>query len=150
MAARTNCQAVACLRSLCSSSRGDGLGRTEHGLSFALAQTAWQLVRVSWQGLRFAGEDAVVSVTGRGGKVAFVGFGSGAPSVTPAEFIVKQLSLMGSFVFPIDHYFRILDFVRDRKIPLEATITHSVPLADAAEILPAFDRGETGKVILVP
>jgi threonine dehydrogenase-like Zn-dependent dehydrogenase len=91
-----------------------------------------------------------VAVTGRGGKVAFVGFGSGAPSVTPAEFIVKQLSLMGSFVFPIDHYFPILDFVRERKIPLEATITHSVPLADAAEILPAFDRGETGKVILVP
>jgi threonine dehydrogenase-like Zn-dependent dehydrogenase len=97
-----------------------------------------------------AAQSATVAVTGRGGKIAFVGFGSGAPSVTPAEFIVKQLNLMGSFVFPIDHYFRILDFVRDRKIPLEATITHSVPLADAAEILPAFDRGETGKVILVP
>jgi threonine dehydrogenase-like Zn-dependent dehydrogenase len=53
-------------------------------------------------------------------------------------------------VFPIDAYFRILDFVQRQKIPLEATITDTVPLADAPEIFPAFDRGETGKVILVP
>ena len=57
---------------------------------------------------------------------------------------------MGSFVFPIDAYFRILELVQRQKIPLEATITHTVPLIDAPEILPAFDRGETGKVILVP
>jgi L-iditol 2-dehydrogenase len=95
-------------------------------------------------------QSATVAVTGRGGRVAFVGFGSGTPSITPAEFISKQLSLMGSFVFPIDHYFRILEFVRDRKVPLERTVTHTVPLAEAPEILPAFDRGETGKVILVP
>jgi len=95
-------------------------------------------------------QSATVAVTGRGGRVAFVGFGSSAPSIVPAEFIGKQLSLMGSFVFPIDHYFPILDFVRRSKIPLEATVTHTVPLAEAPEILAAFDRGETGKVILVP
>ena len=93
---------------------------------------------------------ATVGVTGRGGRVAFVGFGSGAPSITPSEFIVKQLQLMGSFVFPIDSYFRILEVIRRLKIPLEATVTHTVPLAEAPSIFPAFDRGETGKVILVP
>lgn len=97
-----------------------------------------------------ATQKASVAVTGRGGRVAFVGFGSGAPSITPAEFIGKQLDLMGSFVFPIDAYFRILDFVRRQGVPLEKTITHTVPLAEAPEILPAFDRGETGKVILTP
>jgi propanol-preferring alcohol dehydrogenase len=97
-----------------------------------------------------AAQTATVAVTGKGGRIAFVGFGSGTPSVTPSEFIVKQLSLMGSFVFPIDAYFRILDFVLHKQVPLEATVTHTVPLADAPEILPAFDRGETGKVILVP
>jgi D-arabinose 1-dehydrogenase-like Zn-dependent alcohol dehydrogenase len=91
-----------------------------------------------------------VAVTGRGGRIAFVGFGSAAPSIAPSEYIVKELRLMGSFVFPIDAYFRIMDFVRHYKVALEATITHSVPLEDAAEILPAFDRGQTGKVILVP
>lgn len=97
-----------------------------------------------------AAQSATVAVTGRGGGIAFVGFGSGTPSITPAEFIVKQLRLMGSFVFPIDHYFRILEFVRDKKVPLERIITHTVPLPEAPEILGAFDRGETGKVILVP
>lgn len=97
-----------------------------------------------------AAQTASVDVTGRDGNIAFVGFGFGGPSITPAEFIVKQLNLMGSFVFPIDAYYPMLDFVRSRKVPLEATITHTVPLADAPEILPAFDRGETGKVILVP
>jgi propanol-preferring alcohol dehydrogenase len=97
-----------------------------------------------------AAQTVSVDVTGRGGSVAFVGFGSGVPSITPADIIVKQLSLMGSFVFPIDAYYTMLDFVVSEKVPLEATITHTVPLADAPDILPAFDRGETGKVILVP
>src|SRR5262252_5806279 len=64
-----------------------------------------------------AAQAVSVAVTGRGGRVAFVGFGSATPSITPADIIVKQLSLMGSFVFPIDAYYRILDFVQRRKVP---------------------------------
>ncbi len=95
-------------------------------------------------------QTTTVEVTGRGGRIAYVGFGSGAPSISPAQFIEKQLTLMGSFVFPIDAYERVLDFVQRQDVPLEATITDTVSLTDAPEILPAFDRGETGKVILVP
>ena len=36
-------------------------------------------------------QSATVAVTGNGGRVAFVGFGSSTPSITPAEFIGKQL-----------------------------------------------------------
>jgi threonine dehydrogenase-like Zn-dependent dehydrogenase len=54
---------------------------------------------------------------------------------------------MGSFVFPIDAYERILEFVQTQDVPLERIVTHTVPLDEAPEILPAFDRGETGKVI---
>jgi threonine dehydrogenase-like Zn-dependent dehydrogenase len=97
-----------------------------------------------------AAQSTTVAVTGRGGRIAFVGFGSETPSITPSDCIVKQLTLMGSFVFPIDAYFRILELVQHQKIPLEATITHTVSLTDAPEILPAFDRGETGKVMLIP
>ncbi len=97
-----------------------------------------------------AAQATSVDVTGRGGSVAFVGFGASVPSIMPADINVKQHNLMGSFVFPIDAYYPMLDFVLREKVPLEATITHTVPLADAPEILPAFDRGETGKVILVP
>ena len=54
---------------------------------------------------------------------------------------------MGSFVFPIGAYEEIVSFVRRHAVPLEALITHRVPLQAAAEILPECDRGETGKVV---
>jgi propanol-preferring alcohol dehydrogenase len=88
-----------------------------------------------------------VEVTGRNGKVAFVGFGETRPMLSPAMFIEKQLSLIGSFVFPIDRYEEMLGFVRRHDVPIEATITHTVSLDDAPEVFPAFDRGETGKVV---
>ncbi len=89
-------------------------------------------------------------VTTRGGRVAFVGFGSGIPSLSPTSFIEKQLTLMGSFVFPIDAYESILHFVQSQQVPLESMVTHTVGLDDAPDMIAAFDRGETGKVIISP
>ncbi len=91
-----------------------------------------------------------VDVTTRGGRVAFVGFGSGIPSISPTSFIEKQLTLMGSFVFPIDAYESILHFVQSQQVPLESMVTHTVGLDDAPDMIAAFDRGETGKVIISP
>lgn len=91
-----------------------------------------------------------VDVVGRRGKVAFVGFGSSTPSITPSKFIDRQLTLLGSFVFPINIYEDILGFTQRYDVPLESMVTHTVSLEDSPEILPAFDRGETGKVIIVP
>ncbi len=91
-----------------------------------------------------------VEVTARGGRIAYCGFGSGEPSISPSSFIEKQLTLMGSFVFPIDAYEDILGFVQAQFVPLEAMVTHTVGLDDAPDIIAAFDRGETGKVIIAP
>jgi L-iditol 2-dehydrogenase len=94
-----------------------------------------------------AGQTAAVEVAGRSGRVCFVGFGATRPALEPAKFIEKQLTLFGSFVFPIDRYEEILGFVRDRAIPIEASVTHTVALDDAEAMFAAFDRGETGKVV---
>ena len=94
-----------------------------------------------------AAQVAAVEATGRNGRVAFVGFGETQPTLSPAQLIEKQLTLFGSFVFPIDRYEEILGFVLKQKVPIEATITHHVSLDDALEVFPAFDRGETGKVV---
>lgn len=93
------------------------------------------------------GQTTAVDVTGRGGRVAFVGMGSDTPSISPSQFIDKQLTLTVSFVFPIDAYSEILGFVKRLDVPLEATVTHRVTLEDAPDIVPLVDRGETGKVI---
>lgn len=96
-----------------------------------------------------SGQTNSILAAGRNGRVAFVGFGAKEPAISPAQFIEKQLTLMGSFVFPIDHYEEILGFVSRHQIPLEATVTHRVGLDEAPEIFAAFDRGETGKVVFV-
>jgi propanol-preferring alcohol dehydrogenase len=93
---------------------------------------------------------STVDVTGRRGKIAFVGFGSGTPSITPSTLIDKQLTLMGSFVFPINAYEDILGFVQRYDVPLESMVTHTVSLDDSPAMFPALDRGETGKVIIAP
>lgn len=95
------------------------------------------------------GQKGAIEATCRGGRVAFVGFGATEPAISPAQFIQKQLALLGSFVFPIDAYEEIADFVRRHAVPLEATVTHQVPLDDAPDVFPACDRGETGKVVFV-
>jgi threonine dehydrogenase-like Zn-dependent dehydrogenase len=58
-----------------------------------------------------SGQHAAVESTGRGGRVAFAGFGSGGPTLSPSQFIQRQLALLGSFVFPIDAYEDIVGFV---------------------------------------
>jgi threonine dehydrogenase-like Zn-dependent dehydrogenase len=93
------------------------------------------------------GQASAIAATGRGGRVAFVGFGAQEPAINPSTFIEKQLTLLGSFVFTLDTYAPMLRFVREHNVPLEALVTHRLPLAAAADIFPACDRGETGKVV---
>jgi len=88
-----------------------------------------------------------VEVTGRNGRVGFVGFGEVQPAISPAQFIEKQLTLFGSFVFPIDRCEEMLRVVQTHEVPIEATVTHQVTLDDAPEVFSAFDRGETGEVV---
>jgi threonine dehydrogenase-like Zn-dependent dehydrogenase len=94
-----------------------------------------------------SGQTNAVAVTGRNGRVCFVGFGTAEPTIQPSQIIERQLTLFGSFVFPIDRYDEMLGFVRRHEVPLEATVTHTVTLDEAPEIFAAFDRGETGKVV---
>ena len=58
------------------------------------------------------------------------------------------MTLIGSFVLPIQMYFDMVRFVRDRKVPLDAMITHRFPLEKAPEAFTLFDSGKTGKVVL--
>ena len=89
---------------------------------------------------------AVESVR-RGGKVVFVGFGARHPTLNPAQFIGRQLTLMGSFVIPIYMYHDMASFIVEHQIPLERMVTHRFPLDQAPQAFALFDSGKTGKVI---
>lgn len=92
---------------------------------------------------------AIVAGAGRGGRVAFVGFGDAEPALNPADLIDRQLTLFGSFVFPLDTFDPLVRFVRTHGETLEEIVTDRVTLQDVPAVMPAVDRSETGKVVIV-
>ena len=83
------------------------------------------------------------------GKVGFVGLGWSEPNIVPSKFIGKSLTLVGSFVFPINAYWEIINFLLDRKIPLRKTITHKFNILDAPKAFELADSQTVGKVMIV-
>jgi threonine dehydrogenase-like Zn-dependent dehydrogenase len=95
-----------------------------------------------------SGREGAVAGLCVGGRGVFVGFGSQDKTVNLSQIISRQLTLIGSFVLSIPQYFEMARFVIDRKLPLEAMITHRFSIDDAPEAFALFDNGKTGKVIL--
>lgn len=95
-----------------------------------------------------AGQNGAVDGLRLGGKAAFVGFGVREKTLNPAQFIGRQLTLMGSFVMPICMYWDLADFIIEHDVPLEQMITHRFSIEEAPEAFRLFDSGKTGKVIL--
>jgi len=67
--------------------------------------------------------------------------------MAPADFIGKQLTLMGSFVSNIAAYWDLAQLLTERQIRLEQVVTHRFRLDDAPEAFRLFDSGRTGKVV---
>jgi propanol-preferring alcohol dehydrogenase len=82
------------------------------------------------------------------GRAVFVGLGMQTEPSDWHPMIVKQLSLLGSYVIPIYLYFDMVDFILEHKLPLGRMVTHRFPIEAAAEAFRVFDQGQTGKVIL--
>ena len=95
-----------------------------------------------------AGQNGAVDGLRLGGRAVFVGFGSREKTLNPAQFIGRQLTLMGSFVLPIHLYWDMVKFILDRQVALENLITHRFTLEQAPAAFTLFDSGKTGKVIL--
>lgn len=94
-----------------------------------------------------SGQNAAVEGLRLGGRAVFVGIGHQEKTLNPSQIIGRQLTLMGSFVLPIYQYYDMLRFVQDRKVPLDAMVTHRFSIDQAVEAFELFDSGATGKVI---
>jgi propanol-preferring alcohol dehydrogenase len=69
-------------------------------------------------------------------------------TLNPAQFIGRQLTLMGSFVIPIYMYYDMATFIVEHRLPLAKLVTHRFSIEEAPEAFALFDQGRTGKVIL--
>ncbi len=94
-----------------------------------------------------AAHAAALQAAALGGRVAFVGFGAKEKTMAPADFIGKQLTLMGSFVSNIAAYWDLAQLLMDREIRLEQVVTHRFSLDQAPEAFRLFDSGGCGKVV---
>jgi threonine dehydrogenase-like Zn-dependent dehydrogenase len=83
------------------------------------------------------------------GRVAFVGE-SRETTIKPSEqFIRKQITLIGSWYFPIQEFDEIMAFIIRKQIPVEKLVTHTFALAQAEEAFRLFDERKTEKAVFV-
>ena len=83
----------------------------------------------------------------RGGKAAFVGIGNNEPVINPTEFIGRELTLMGSFVLPLQQSYDLVNFLERRKLSFAPIVTHRFAITDGEEAYQTADASRTGKVV---
>lgn len=83
------------------------------------------------------------------GRVVFIGFGGTALTVNAAEvFILKQLSLHGSWVSSVAQMEDVTGVLRDRDLHPDALVTRQYRLQDGPVAYQAFDTGSVGKLVI--
>jgi threonine dehydrogenase-like Zn-dependent dehydrogenase len=108
------------------------------------------------------GADAVIETSGNGaaqaaaigclrveGTLALIGLGASGPTIAPGSLVARQLTVMGSNLFPKWMLPEIIGFVRERQIPLDQIITHRFPLEEAPAAFRLADSATAGKVVFV-
>jgi propanol-preferring alcohol dehydrogenase len=94
-------------------------------------------------------QNAALDATRPRGAVAFVGE-SRQTTINPSDQIIRKvLTVIGAWYFPLWEYEEILDFVVERRIPVERLISHRFSLSQAAEAFARFDAHETVKAVFV-
>lgn len=105
-------------------------------------------VAIDCSGNQYAENNALDSVRPHG-RVAFIGENSKAAIDPSNQFIRKQISLIGSWYFPIFEFDEITKFIIDKKIDVEKLVTHTFKLEEAEKAFRLFDGKETQKVVFV-
>jgi 2-desacetyl-2-hydroxyethyl bacteriochlorophyllide A dehydrogenase len=83
------------------------------------------------------------------GRVAFIGE-SKETTIKPSEQLIrKQISVMGSWYFPIQEYEEIADFIVKKGLPVEKLVTHRFKLEEAETAFRLFDERKTEKAVFV-
>ena len=88
-----------------------------------------------------------VACLANGGKTVFVSVEDRCDWVGFSDLLWRELTLMGSSVMPIDMYWALGRLMIVEQVLLERTITHRLPIEQAAEAFSLFAEGKTGRVV---
>ena len=83
----------------------------------------------------------------RGGKAAFVGIGNNERVINPTEIINRELTLMGSFVLPLQQSYELVDFLDRRKLSFAPIVTDQFAIDEGVEAYQVADDSRSGKVL---
>lgn len=97
-----------------------------------------------------AGQSDAVDALRPHGKASFVGLSRGAKSISPEQFIHKEITLFGSKVLPSPLIWEMTRFMVERNVRFEPIVTHRLPLSDAPQGFARFDAGAAGKFVILP
>ena len=82
------------------------------------------------------------------GRVALVGIGNETTIDPTTQFIQKQLTVFGSWVFSLSNQQEMLNLIAKYDLPMDRLITNRYSLTDAERAMKDFDSGATtGKAI---
>ena len=84
-----------------------------------------------------------------GGRGVFVGFGARGLTANLTQIIGQQQTLLGSQIFDIVEFPRILDSVIRDRVSLERVVTHRYSLDEAPEAFKVASGAAAGKVVFV-
>lgn len=96
-----------------------------------------------------AAQNMALDATGAMGKVAFVGEARETTIKPSDQLIRKQLTVFGSWYFPIAEYADILRAIETHRIDLERLATHTFKLSEAETAFRLFDERKTEKAVFV-
>jgi propanol-preferring alcohol dehydrogenase len=97
----------------------------------------------------FARNDAIACAD-TNARIGLVGMRHNDYLIDFDPFIRKQLSFVGSYVFPITMYPEIVDFMVDHRVHFSDLVTRTFKLEEAEEAYRLFDTGQTqGKFMFV-
>ena len=83
----------------------------------------------------------------RGGKAAFVGIGNNEPVINPTEIINRELTLMGSFVLPLQQSYALVNFLAQQNLSFAPIVTHQFTIAEGVAAYQVADDSRSGKVV---
>ena len=83
----------------------------------------------------------------RGGKAAFVGIGNNERVINPTEIINRELTLMGSYVLPLQQSYDLVNFLDRRSLSFAPIVTHQFTIAEGVEAYQIADNSRSGKVV---
>ncbi|EIJ78114.1 putative zinc-type alcohol dehydrogenase-like protein [Bacillus methanolicus PB1] len=103
---------------------------------------------IDCSGSPFAQNDALDCVRAHG-RVAFVGESKETTIHPSPQLIRKQVTLIGSWYFPIQEYEEIAEFIVRKNLPVEKLVTHKFKLEEAETAFRLFDERKTEKAVFV-